>query len=288
MMAQAAGLQVGWTVLARRRPPLSRPWGNLQVWEGGQGSVLLAIHGLGGSGRYWDGLARLVGDRMRVVAPDLGGFGGSDKPPVDYDLAFHLGNLDALIDQVAGTGPITLVGHSAGGVLAAVWAADHPERVQALALVGTPFPAVGDVDITRVTEAGQRPVHRLVGAAVRVAWPFTAVPLGVARGYPAGVVRDYVRRTGRSYTGTWRALLLDPELPGRLEGIDRLPAQTPVLLLDAPDDRHVSAGSRRRWETLLPGADRELVPAGGHQFLLLQGAEPLVAWLRALPETTRG
>jgi len=59
------------------------------VWEAGEGPVILAVHGLGGSGRYWQGLADAAGDRFRIVAPDLGGFGTSDKPRPRDDRALH-------------------------------------------------------------------------------------------------------------------------------------------------------------------------------------------------------
>ena len=113
-------------------------WGRVRVWEAGSGPTLLAIHGVGGSGRYFRGLAERLGDRYRIVAPDLGGFGASDKPDVAYDRAFHLATLDA----VAGDGPVTLVGHSLGGTFAALWAASRHDRVAGLALVAAVRDAV--------------------------------------------------------------------------------------------------------------------------------------------------
>jgi pimeloyl-ACP methyl ester carboxylesterase len=79
-----------------------RPWGRMRVWEGGSGTPLLAVHGLGGSGRYFQRLASLVGDRFAVVAPDLAGFGASDKPGGEsYDRAFHHANLDAALESAS-------------------------------------------------------------------------------------------------------------------------------------------------------------------------------------------
>ncbi|MEX0984551.1 MAG: alpha/beta fold hydrolase [Actinomycetota bacterium] len=76
---------------------LDMPWGRLRLWEAGEGpTTILAVHGLGGSGRYWDGLAEAVGPGFRVIAPDLGGFGGSSEPREAADRAFHLEALDAV------------------------------------------------------------------------------------------------------------------------------------------------------------------------------------------------
>ncbi|MGH8925774.1 MAG: alpha/beta fold hydrolase [Acidimicrobiia bacterium] len=56
--------------------------------------TLISLHGLGGSGRYWHRLARHLDDRWSLVAPDLAGFGRSDKPVLRYERAFHLSTID--------------------------------------------------------------------------------------------------------------------------------------------------------------------------------------------------
>ncbi|MDQ3782843.1 MAG: alpha/beta hydrolase, partial [Actinomycetota bacterium] len=119
---------------------MEQPWGRLSSWSSGAEPVVCAVHGLGGSGRYWQGLADLIGSSWTVVAPDLAGFGQSDKPIRRYDRAFHLDNLKAVIQSVEPTAPIVLVGHSAGAVLAALWAAEHPDRTAGLAMVSVPYP----------------------------------------------------------------------------------------------------------------------------------------------------
>ena len=123
---------------------LRLPWGRMRVRHGGSGPVLLAVHGLGGSGRYWDGLARRVGHRFTVVAPDLAGFGRSDNPRVEYGRAFHVENLDAVVRRMAGREPVLVAGHSLGAVFGALWASAHAEEVTALALAAAPFPTARD------------------------------------------------------------------------------------------------------------------------------------------------
>ena len=119
-----------------RRSQVDFPWGKLNVWHGGRGPAVVCLHGLGGSGRYWTELHHLLHDHT-VVAPDLAGFGRSDQPQMRYDREFHLGNLAALVDWAGDQNP-TVVGHSVGGVLAALWASRN--QVSGLALLGTPFP----------------------------------------------------------------------------------------------------------------------------------------------------
>lgn len=258
---------------------VSRPWGRLRVWEGGAGRSLLAIHGLGGSGRYWQRLTGRTGDRYRVTAPDLAGFGASDKPrDPNYDLAFHLANLDAAIEGA--TGPVVVLGHSLGGVLGAFWAAEHPEQVSALALLATPYP-YGDGENAWMREGRPPPGARLYLKTLRALVSTLSFPVGIARGYPPAVALDYGRQRflGRART-TWWALH-DPGVTTRLERAASALSGVPTLLANALDDRTVELGAQERWARLLPAAERVVVPDGGHQFLLRGGDERLASWLDA-------
>ncbi|HGG60362.1 MAG TPA: alpha/beta fold hydrolase [Gammaproteobacteria bacterium] len=118
----------------------------------GSGPVVLLIHGSGPGVSAWanwrltiPALAR----RFRVIAPDMVGFGFSERPEnVTYDMRLWtdhlLGLLDALEIEKA-----SLVGNSFGGALALSVAAHHPERVDHLVLmgsVGVPFELTEGLD----------------------------------------------------------------------------------------------------------------------------------------------
>ncbi|HEU4355134.1 MAG TPA: alpha/beta fold hydrolase [Actinomycetota bacterium] len=260
---------------------LRLPWGRMRVWRGGEGPLLLAVHGLGGSGRYWEGLARRVGHRFQVLAPDLAGFGRSDKPAVDYDRAFHVGNLEAVVEDTGGAGPVVVVAHSLGAVLAALWASGHPGDLAALALAAGAFPSgEGPPDWAVRPPTGMR----VAVTVARAAWPVVGVPVGVARGYPAGVVADFGRQRLHSRIRTLDAAIWDPDAPAALEVVRAIPTTAPVLLVNAADDRTVPHGDQARWADLLPHAERRTLDEGGHQFLLRTDFEPLAGWLLALPE----
>lgn len=253
----------------------------MRVWRGGEGPLLVAVHGLGGSGRYWEGLARRVGHRFRVVAPDLAGFGRSDKPALAYDRPFHVGNLEAVVEREDGSGPVVVVAHSLGAVFAALWASDRPGSLTALALAAAAFPSGhGPPDWALSPPRGMRVAARVA----RAAWPVVGVPVGVARGYPAGVVADFGRQRLHSRIRTMDSALWDPAAPVALQAVRAIPSTTPVLLVNASDDRTVPIGDQSRWGALVPHAERRTLDEGGHQFLLRTDFAPLADWLLALPE----
>lgn len=96
---------------------------------------IVLLHGIGHwTQAAWDRMAPLLAGDYRLVALDLPGFGESSKPDVRYDLAFFTRVLGALVDRL----PLVrfaLVGNSLGGLIAASYAAEHPERVSVLALI---------------------------------------------------------------------------------------------------------------------------------------------------------
>jgi pimeloyl-ACP methyl ester carboxylesterase len=70
-----------------------------------------------------------------AVLYDLRGHGLSERPRSGYTLADHVADLEALLDALALTRPVTLVGNSFGGLLALAFARTHAARVAGLVLV---------------------------------------------------------------------------------------------------------------------------------------------------------
>lgn len=122
------------------------------VHDVGSGHPVLLIHGSGPGVSAWANW-RLVmpelAQQARVIAPDMVGFGFTDRPegqPYDMDawVAQAVGVLDAL-----GIAKTDLVGNSFGGALALALAIRHPQRVRRLVLmgsVGVPFAITKGLD----------------------------------------------------------------------------------------------------------------------------------------------
>lgn len=251
----------------------------MRVWKAGGGPTILAVHGLGGSGRYWQGLVDRVGDRFTIVAPDLAGFGMSDAPTHDVDRATHLADLDALVDTLPADGSFRVAGHSLGGVLVALWTGRHPERVDSLAMAAAPFPDGTVMDFRSRADLRPSVGRRVAARTVRAIWPVVAVPFGLTRGYPPAVVVDFGRQSVRARAWTMWSLWSDPTLRDEVDRAGETVSAMPALLAHADDDRTVSIRASEEWAELMPNAEHHVVAEGGHQFLLRTGFEPLASWL---------
>jgi pimeloyl-ACP methyl ester carboxylesterase len=252
-----------------RRIPLS--WGRLSVYVAGDGPPLLLLHGLGGSGRYWSGLAPLLAGRRTLVAPDLAGFGRSDKPPVQYTREFHLAALDTLVEALGITDSLAVAGHSMGGILAALFAGRRSHSIESLALVAAPFPRRQ----MRPHGTPHGPVRVAVYRTMQRLLPLLS-PLVRSQTFPRAVVADYLRHTLDSYQQTSNALIWDPGVAGELEA-NRLGSVHPTLLLYSQEDTTIAPDSLERWRALLPGAEVLQIP-GAHQLLLRDHFATLARW----------
>lgn len=100
--------------------------------------LVILLHGFGSF--WWSWRHQLTGLRgARVVAVDLRGYGGSDKPPRGYDGWTLAGDTAGLV-RALGHKSATLVGHADGGLVCWATAVLHPRAVRAIALVSSPHP----------------------------------------------------------------------------------------------------------------------------------------------------
>ena len=109
--------------------------------------VVVAVHGITGSSYSWLAVARALGNRTALVAPDIRGRGRSNNLPGPYGIGVHVRDLLAVLDAL-GLDRAVLVGHSLGAYIVALLAVSRPERVRALVLVdgGLPIPGTERVE----------------------------------------------------------------------------------------------------------------------------------------------
>jgi pimeloyl-ACP methyl ester carboxylesterase len=103
---------------------------------GGEGPLVVLIHGITGRSRQWGPVVENLGDGLTFLAPDLLGHGESAKPRGDYSLGAYA---SAVRDTMVALGHdrATIVGHSLGGGIAMQFAYQFPELTERLVLVSS-------------------------------------------------------------------------------------------------------------------------------------------------------
>jgi pimeloyl-ACP methyl ester carboxylesterase len=107
---------------------------DVDLSEAGAGSPVVALHSSGMSRRQWSRLSAALSATHRIVCPNLLGYGGSG--PWTAGTSFTWEDDARMVAAWLGTfdGPVHLVGHSYGGLVALRIALDFPARVRSLAL----------------------------------------------------------------------------------------------------------------------------------------------------------
>jgi pimeloyl-ACP methyl ester carboxylesterase len=189
-------------VIAKRETKLVRSGfldvGSLRVhhMQGGRGTPVIFIHGLGSSGYMeWRRNLETVAERHRVLAPDLPGYGRTDKPRVRYTIPYFARFIRSYMEE-SGLRSAALIGASLGGRVALEVALEEPKRVRKLVLVNTLGLGRPQVRMAQVAY-GLVTIPR-VGEAV----------MGLARGALTWAPRTVVRRFAARYSGTGADLAL--------------------------------------------------------------------------------
>jgi pimeloyl-ACP methyl ester carboxylesterase len=151
---------------------------------GGDAPPLLLLHGAGANLAHLTTLARQLRPRHRVIAVDLRGHGRSGDGAWSWDAA--LGDLASVVVQMELDRP-AVVGHSLGGMLAALWGQRHPEAPGVVSLDGNPPP-------TRAEQVPGLDPEKAVAELDRLRVVFDAMQAGIGRVIEAEQLPDLVER----------------------------------------------------------------------------------------------
>lgn len=100
----------------------------------GNGSTLLFLHGSWQDGQQWQPFLEQLGQNFHCLAPDLLGFGDSERSQHHYSVALEVECLNEYLDALR-VEQVDIVGHSLGGWIGAQLALKYPDRVRSLALI---------------------------------------------------------------------------------------------------------------------------------------------------------
>ena len=170
------------------------------VVETGSGPLVVLLHGFPMFWWSWRrSLQELAGAGYRVVAMDLRGYGGSDRPPHGYD-PFTLSADVAAVIRSLGENDAVVVGHGLGGLLTWTMGALHADVVRGIVPVAMAHP-----DRLRTAMMRQRGQRRSGWYAVGFQWPL--LPERRLTAHNAAQVERFLRRW--SATEGWPS---DPEV----------------------------------------------------------------------------
>ena len=230
--------------------------------EQGKGAPVFLLHGasLGSSADVWArNLAPLAAHGLRVIAPDLPGFGHTDNP-ADHSLAYRQRFVTLLLDALE-LERVALIGHSQAGRIAVALAFDHTPRVAKVVVLGTGSllpalespPAEGDEGTAAEPTLGETRALLESNLYNKSLATDEAVALrqrmSVGKNFQAFLARKQAKSGGRGGEPLWQRV-----------------AQCPValLMLYGEHDRGDAAKRVARAKALYPQLDVRVLPRAAH------------------------
>lgn len=281
-----AGLP-GWPYEPRYATVPSGDGGTLRVHYVDEGPrharPVLLLHGE----PTWSYLYRKVIDRLvdaglRAIAPDLVGFGRSDKPAdrEDYTYQRHVDWTRALVETL-GVGDLTLVGHDWGGLIGLRVAAEHPERFAAIVAANTGLPT-GDRPLSEAFHAWRRfsqEVPELPVGAIISRFCTTELPAEVVAAYEAPFPGEELKAGARQFPVLVPASADDPAAAANRRAWELLARWEKPFLTAFSDGDPLTRGADRPFWKLVPGARDQphVTIAGAGHFLQEDRGEELAA-----------
>jgi len=260
------------------------------------GEPVLLLHGE----PSWSFLYRkvvpvLAGAGLRAIAPDLAGFGRSDKPAAvsDHSYARHVEWIRALAFDRLGLRGVTLVGQDWGGLIGLRLVAEHPERFARVVAANTGLPT-GDQPMPDVwlrfrdvvAAAPALSVSRLVQSGCQ-----SALPAGVLAAYDAPFPDESFMAGPRAMPGLVPTTPDDPASAANRAAWQKLAAWDRPFLVAFSDRDPITGAMGPVLRRAVPGAagiEHPVLEGAGH-FLQEDAGERLgeliVEFIRAHPGT---
>jgi pimeloyl-ACP methyl ester carboxylesterase len=241
--------------------------------QAGSGPVVVLIHGITSDSGTWRRVMPYLARRFTVIAPDLIGHGGSDKPRGDYSLGAHASSVRDLL-LALGHDRATFVGHSLGGGIAMQLSYQFPERCERLVLVDSG--GLGrevSILLRAATLPGSELVLPLLSASRLLEAGRLAGTLLGRLGLSAGtdieeMAKGHATLSDREARAAFIHTLRSVVEPGgqRVNASNRLylAERLPLLLLWGERDSLIPVSHAHAAHAQIPGSRLEVFPDSGH------------------------
>lgn len=218
---------------------------------------VLFLHGLGASAERWQRVLPIFAEHFHVVAPDIVGFGYSDKPEVNYTMPYFVDFIKGLAGALR-IDRMTVIGASLGGHIAAELAIIDKEMVEKLVLV---TPAGMMKEPTPV-------LNYYIAAAMYPTFENATKAFEQMSGNPDGVdvdyARDFVNRmqlpnAKYAYMSSIMGSKAAPNLAGRLGRIE-----APTLIVWGDRDRLIPVRYATKFKKEIRNSKLAIIKGSGH------------------------
>jgi pimeloyl-ACP methyl ester carboxylesterase len=247
---------------------LELPGGDLQVVERGprQASPIVLLHCFTCAIDWWDRMMPALARRHRVVAIDLLGHGGSEKPEAGYTIENQADLVARALARLV-VRNATVVGHSLGGAVAVGLADQSPQLVDRVVIIDTRSSAHDDGDLGLLAQLAFAPV---TGEFLWRIKPDFAIEQGLevafAPGFdvPDAFVEDVDRMTFSAYDDSptdFDDYTADETLAERVAATDK-----PLLVMMGAEEQIIDdpRAALASYEAAAPDAITRLVAGVGH------------------------
>lgn len=223
----------------------------------GSGPELLLIHGIGSSSADFNPVIAGMKDFCQPITIDLRGHGASGQPASGYHYRDYIRDLQIVLSDLQMDHPIVL-GHSLGGIIALMWAAQHPEEPRALIIEDSPLRSGEDF---RDAFEGWLTLNALPPESAR-AWYAEKNPH-----WPAEIVEqrsfDMVN-TAREAILELQAASLSNDGLDAVEGLDKITAPLLFLQGDREAGSMVHPDDLANLQRTIPQMQVDTFPGAGH------------------------
>lgn len=280
------------TATAQMRPSMQHEYATvngvkLHYVRSGAGDLVLFMHGFPEFWYAWKDQLTELGRNYLAVAPDLRGFGQSEKPVAveDYRAANVIEDIRALAAKLNGGKPFVLVGHDWGGAIAWGFAMKYPKLLSKLIIINAPHPIVFARELRENRAQQQASGYMLFFRSSQAEATLSANDYAPLIGFFGGLkakgkfsaddetaYREAYRRPGALTGGLnyYRASRIGPPSPGTQDtlvtgtSLGDFSVKVPTLVIWGEKDEALLTGNLIGLDAFVPDLTIHRIPEGTH------------------------